>query len=204
MPQGKPMSGELYRHFKNKMYQIVGIVIHSETREKMVCYQALYGDYGMYVRPYDMFISEVDHVKYPEITQKYRFEYLGRSAGEPAASSEKAAEPTLSVKVETPVQAESSVIAPGAPVSLTREDSMDNLLAFLDAEDVAAKLKILDDMEEKDFTDSLIDSMAVSIDLVIPEGKIDDRIDQLKYALRTRARYEAEGISSRFRVNVRK
>ena len=81
---------------------------------------------------------------------------------------------------------------------------MDNLLAFLDAEDVAAKLKILDDMEEKDFTDSLIDSMAVSIDLVIPEGKIDDRIDQLKYALRTRARYEAEGISSRFRVNVRK
>lgn len=204
MPQGKPMSGELYRHFKNKMYQIVGIVIHSETREKMVCYQALYGDYGMYVRPYDMFISEVDHVKYPEVTQKYRFEYLGRSAGEPALDSEKAVESTPAVTRETPVQVESRVIAPGAPVSLTREDSMDNLLAFLDAEDVAAKLKILDDMEEKDFTDSLIDSMAVSIDLVIPEGKIDDRIDQLKYALRTRARYEAEGISSRFRVNVRK
>lgn len=64
----------VYRHFKGDYYLVEDIVGHSETKEPMVLYRALYGDGRLWVRPYEMFASEVDHEKYPGILQQYRFE----------------------------------------------------------------------------------------------------------------------------------
>ena len=64
----------IYKHFKGDYYLVVDVAKNSETEEIYVVYRSLYGNGDLWIRPIDMFLSEVDHEKYPKIKQKYRFE----------------------------------------------------------------------------------------------------------------------------------
>lgn len=66
----------IYRHFKGNYYFVEDVARHSEDGREYVVYRALYGDRGLWIREKEMFLSEVDHEKYPDVTQKYRFQLV--------------------------------------------------------------------------------------------------------------------------------
>ncbi len=209
MPQNKPMPGEIYRHFKNKNYQIIAVATHSETREKYVVYQALYDDFATYIRPFDMFISPVDHIKYPQVTQEYRFEYVGLAGHEELPNAYKDAtasdsEVSSSYKEEDFLKDEKStnwgascdepnmtaqIDEPQTEDGFLEEGVNAKFLAFLDADTYNEKYDIVSEMED-DLDDHLINQMAASMDEIIEDGRLDQRIAQLESILRTKARYE--------------
>ena len=68
-----PEKGEVWKHFTNKLYKIIAIAEHTETKEKLVIYRALYGAYGIHARPLEMFMSKTDLFKHPEAEQEFRY-----------------------------------------------------------------------------------------------------------------------------------
>lgn len=187
----RPAPGEFYRHFKNKYYQIVGIAKYSETKEEMVVYQALYDDFGMYVRPLSMFVSEVDHIKYPKVTQKYRFERI--CADEIGKTAD-----TGYVDIAQADKAVESADADSEPEQTLENDLPEEnsegeinpiLLQFLEEDTYEEKLKYLNAVQKK-LTDELIDAMAASIDAAVPEGEIYNRYLSLRSCLAAHAKYE--------------
>ena len=186
-----PKPGELYRHFKNKLYQIITVAQHSETGEKLVIYQALYGDFKTYARPLDMFVSKVDHDKYPDAGQVYRFEKV---EPEQKTGSEQKVEPEQkAVTQQKDGCGNTGSYADSQAISQENNDNAERinpgLLEFLDAETFDEKYNVLVSMRDN-IDDKLIDDIAVVMDVVIPEGKLMDRYDDLKNTIRTRQRYE--------------
>lgn len=184
-----PKPGELYRHFKNKLYQIVTVATHSETGEKLVIYQALYDDFGVYARPLDMFVSEVDHEKYPDVKQKYRFERITPQTKQ--TDTQVKSEAVRQSAAKMPEAGSVQVQTSKTQVADADDDQAPNpqLIKFLDADTLEEKYNILVSMSDT-ITDRLLDDMAVVMDVVLPEAPLMERYEDLKNIIRTRQHYE--------------
>lgn len=181
----EPRPGEIYRHFKGRLYQVIAVAIHSETEEKMVVYQALYGTYQVFVRPLLEFISDTDRTKYPDAQQPERFQIWsgpeGHGEKEQDAGSREAPMPELDMG------------KPGSwenPGETMREPQGENvLMMFLEAHNCKEKFDILVGREDE-LDEHILNSIMVSLDLAITENSLEDRLDQVKDYLQTRMHFE--------------
>ena len=201
----RPRPQEIYRHFKGNMYQVLTIAIHSETREEMVVYQALYGDYKVYVRPLDMFMSEVDRNKYPDVKQKMRFEKVtptdDRServvTPDPVKDAEKEPEKEPAKKPMFNFKpTEKSVIMEKSVDEEAQELNLDPLvIQFMDADLASEKNDILSKLRPI-ITNDMIDIMALSVGVVVNEGDVYDRYNDLRTCLTTMEKFESTRLRS--------
>lgn len=189
-----PKPFEIYKHFKGMLYQIHGVALHSETGERLVVYQQLYAPYGLFVRPLDMFLSEVDHEKYPEVKQVYRFEKIQEPAYE--VQTKLGEQPVVKTEVTTvsEVEKQEQQIAFEQSTEQTSLEpdlgaEIELLTPFFDADTYEEKLEVLVSLESK-LTNSMIDTMAVCLDVEIKEGDIQSRYDELKGCLLTMEHFE--------------
>ena len=188
-----PRPQEIYRHFKGNLYQIVTLAIHSETREELVVYQALYGDYKVYARPLSMFMEEVDRQKYPDVLQKYRFEKVSaaKAAEKQPGQEENGNSHVIPEAAMQGTREEKGTKQDSGPLPQDDEESAldPQVMEFLDADTYEERLNILASMRHR-ITDDMINTMAISVDLEIEDGEIEERYEELKNCLLTLERFE--------------
>ncbi len=187
-----PQAGEIYQHFKGKLYRIVTLATHTETGEQLVIYQALYGEFQVFARPLSMFLEKVDAKKYPDAAGKDRFMRIpmAEAAAVPQpvpAPSENPVEPRPAAMPSESTVESRAVAAPSESPVEPQPDP--GLLAFLDADSYEEKLEVFASLEGK-VDLHMLNAIAASLDLELSEGSLEEQYDTLKSCLMTLERYE--------------
>ena len=187
-----PQAGEIYQHFKGKLYRIVALATHTETGEQLVIYQALYGEFQVFARPLSMFLEKVDAKKYPDAAGKDRFMRIPMA--EAAAVPQPVPAPSENPVEPRPTAMPSESTVESRAVAASSENSVEpqpdpGLLAFLDADSYEEKLEVFASLEGK-VDLHMLNAIAASLDLELSEGSLEEQYDTLKSCLMTLERYE--------------
>lgn len=187
-----PQAGEIYQHFKGKLYRIVALATHTETGEQLVIYQALYGEFQVFARPLSMFLEKVDAKKYPDAAGKDRFMRIPMA--EAAAVPQPVPAPSENPVEPRPAAMPSESTVESRAVAASSENSVEpqpdpGLLAFLDADSYEEKLEVFASLEGK-VDLHMLNAIAASMDLELSEGSLEEQYDTLKSCLMTLERYE--------------
>lgn len=187
-----PQAGEIYQHFKGKLYRIVALATHTETGEQLVIYQALYGEFQVFARPLSLFLEKVDAKKYPDAAGKDRFMRIPMA--EAAAVPQPVPAPSENPVEPRPAAMPSESTVESRAVAASSENSVEpqpdpGLLAFLDADSYEEKLEVFASLEGK-VDLHMLNAIAASLDLELSEGSLEEQYDTLKSCLMTLERYE--------------
>lgn len=176
-----PKPGQIYRHFKGNLYQIVAIARHSETLEALVIYQALYGDFEYFARPLHMFMDELDKEKYRGVTQRDRFELVRTVMDEielePLETyQEEEIDAGYTLQEDTAAETEHTMLDEG-------------IEQFLDAKSFEEKLRIFTGVKHR-LTNDMVNLLAAAMDTEVLDGSLEERVESLNQYLLTQVKYE--------------
>lgn len=164
-----PKDLQIYKHFKGSLYQIVTIAVHTETTEKMVIYRSLKNPERVFARPLDMFLSEVNHKKYPDVKAKYRFTLLDEAEEEREASVTEESDDNNGT-------GDAPVINPLIEKILDSKEYSDKIEAF--------------ELLRGKCDDDMLSTLAVSLDIQLSGNTVDEKYADILKCLKMHQKYE--------------
>ena len=204
-----PKENQIYKHFKGSLYQVITIAVHTETSDKLVVYRSIEKPERVFARPVSMFMSEVDHLKYPFIKAKYRFTLMVEAEEtEESENVEPATEESENVEPEI----EEDIVEETESIEAVSEaENTENVEETDDTAEYKANGELVIDpivetiLDEKSFTkkienfqllrgkctEEMLTTLAISLDIQLVEGTIEDKYAQILATLKMHEKYES-------------
>ena len=187
-----PVAGQIYKHFKGNLYKVLAVAVHTESEEKLVVYQSVENPDRVFARPLEMFMSDIDRFRYPLIRAKYRFTLVSEPEEETNGEETKEETPNEDTKEEDVKDEE------------TEEQSDDDSAVYKDNGELVIDPYVEGVLDEKEFskkieffemlrgkcTEDMLTTIAISLDIQLQEGSIEDKYSQILRTLKMHEKYE--------------
>ena len=187
-----PVEGQIYKHFKGSLYRIVTIAVHTETSDKLVVYQSIEKPERVFARPLDMFMSEVDRLRYPLVKAKYRFTLLVEAEETEEDSDSEAEDITEPANTTATASEDDDTAKYKEDGELVLDPYVE---AVLDEKEFSKKIENFEFLRNK-CTEEMLVTIAISLDIQLEEGSVEEKYAQILKTLRMHEKYE----SARLRV----
>ena len=192
-----PVAGQIYKHFKGNLYKVLAVAVHTESEEKLVVYQSVENPDRVFARPLEMFMSDIDRFRYPLIRAKYRFTLVSEpeeeTNGEETKEEETIEETPNEDTKEEDVKDEE-----------TEEQSDDDSAVYKDNGELVIDPYVEGVLDEKEFSkkieffemlrgkcsEDMLTTIAISLDIQLQEGSIEDKYSQILRTLKMHEKYE--------------
>lgn len=192
-----PVAGQIYKHFKGNLYKVLAVAVHTESEEKLVVYQSVDNPDRVFARPLEMFMSDIDRFRYPLIRAKYRFTLVSEPEEETNGEETKEEE----TKEET---LNEDTRGEDVKDEETEEQSDDDSAVYKDNGELVIDPYVEGVLDEKEFSkkieffemlrgkcsEDMLTTIAISLDIQLQEGSIEDKYSQILRTLKMHEKYE--------------
>lgn len=215
-----PVAGQIYKHFKGNLYKILAVAVHTESEERLVVYQSVENPERVFARPLEMFMSDIDRFRYPLIRAKYRFTLVSEPEeeiddSEPSKTEvrEKASDSSDSENetlIDKTLSSEPSDNTEPSKTEVTEEQSADDTAVYKDNGELVIDPYVEGVLDEKEYskkieffemlrgkcTEDMLTTIAISLDIQLQEGSIEDKYSQILKTLKIYEKYETSRLRS--------